>query len=366
MVCMIETDAIVTAIECSVCMDRTAGTALSCGHCFCCQEECGSSRVTTCPTCWKPVEARIRLFGLVQALTDIVATALSKPASSAQAMVGEDASSSGCGKEMDASIKRTSESAGGKRAHEGMDRAGNVQKKTAVQQRQIGENDGASAERRNTQQLCSAGASSVRQAVAPMRETAGMRDVAGIVTGMALNIGDAKAQRDGCTALHRLACSNRKTAVEIGNMALGQIFQAMERHKTDIEVQDAACDALHKVAARSRDNPQSSSAKIVRGGGIALILNAMACHADDSEIDEAESSWNVLQESACTILVTLLTQDQLHQSITQQEHERIFESVRRAEKALPTKLSHAKSARPQTMALKTIVDRARGPPRARV
>ena len=39
------------AIECPVCMEQPATTALSCGHCFCCHQGCESNNVSACPTC---------------------------------------------------------------------------------------------------------------------------------------------------------------------------------------------------------------------------------------------------------------------------------------------------------------------------
>ena len=60
------------AIECTLCMDRPAGTALTCGHCFCCDDDCESSRATSCPVCSMPVETRTRLYGPVQSVSDIL------------------------------------------------------------------------------------------------------------------------------------------------------------------------------------------------------------------------------------------------------------------------------------------------------
>ena len=50
------------AIECSVCMDRPAATAFSCGHCYCCHSDCGSSYIESCPACAAPVQSRTKLF----------------------------------------------------------------------------------------------------------------------------------------------------------------------------------------------------------------------------------------------------------------------------------------------------------------
>jgi len=49
--------------ECPWCMERPAKTALTCGHCYCCDEACGSSLAKLCPTCDMPVTSRTRLFG---------------------------------------------------------------------------------------------------------------------------------------------------------------------------------------------------------------------------------------------------------------------------------------------------------------
>ena len=39
-------------MECSVCMEAGASTALiPCGHCFCCSDPCGSATVLVCPCC---------------------------------------------------------------------------------------------------------------------------------------------------------------------------------------------------------------------------------------------------------------------------------------------------------------------------
>jgi hypothetical protein len=39
------------SVECPLCMERQAGTALSCGHCYCCEEGCPSAELAKCPTC---------------------------------------------------------------------------------------------------------------------------------------------------------------------------------------------------------------------------------------------------------------------------------------------------------------------------
>ena len=52
------------AMECSVCMEAGASTAMvPCGHCFCCRPTCGSHSVDVCPSCRAPVESRTVLFG---------------------------------------------------------------------------------------------------------------------------------------------------------------------------------------------------------------------------------------------------------------------------------------------------------------
>lgn len=52
------------AMECSVCMENTASTALiPCGHCFCCLDGCVSKEVSTCPCCRSAVTGRTELFG---------------------------------------------------------------------------------------------------------------------------------------------------------------------------------------------------------------------------------------------------------------------------------------------------------------
>jgi len=63
-----------TGMECAICMERVADTALTCGHCYCCAEECGSSIVATCPECDRPVTGRTKLFGdvfSVEGLADV-------------------------------------------------------------------------------------------------------------------------------------------------------------------------------------------------------------------------------------------------------------------------------------------------------
>ncbi|KAJ1494495.1 hypothetical protein T484DRAFT_1877675 [Baffinella frigidus] len=58
-----------TEVDCVVCMERVADTAVvPCGHCFCCSETCGSSTVATCPTCIRPFEGRTKLFGALRSL----------------------------------------------------------------------------------------------------------------------------------------------------------------------------------------------------------------------------------------------------------------------------------------------------------
>lgn len=51
--------------ECPICMDHVAGTALACGHCFCCSDACFSSRMEVCPTCGKSAATKTKLFGAV-------------------------------------------------------------------------------------------------------------------------------------------------------------------------------------------------------------------------------------------------------------------------------------------------------------
>lgn len=64
------------AIECPICFDNQASTALPCGHVFCCQVGCGSKTVLECPTCRQdaPLDQRTVLFGQVDLsnLKDIV------------------------------------------------------------------------------------------------------------------------------------------------------------------------------------------------------------------------------------------------------------------------------------------------------
>lgn len=55
-----------SSMLCSVCFEWQAATALMpCGHCFCCDTECGSSRpdFTECPSCRQTVTGRRRVFG---------------------------------------------------------------------------------------------------------------------------------------------------------------------------------------------------------------------------------------------------------------------------------------------------------------
>eukprot|EP00802_Teleaulax_amphioxeia_P031500 Tamp_34776.p1 GENE.Tamp_34776~~Tamp_34776.p1 ORF type:complete len:167 (-),score=28.47 Tamp_34776:25-525(-) len=52
------------AMECSVCLETGASTALiPCGHCFCCRPSCASHTVDVCPSCRAPVKSRTVLFG---------------------------------------------------------------------------------------------------------------------------------------------------------------------------------------------------------------------------------------------------------------------------------------------------------------
>jgi len=51
-------------LECSICMERSAATALNpCGHCFCCSEDCASASAAVCPMCSRAIESRTRIFG---------------------------------------------------------------------------------------------------------------------------------------------------------------------------------------------------------------------------------------------------------------------------------------------------------------
>ena len=60
------------AVDCAICMERPANTALSCGHCFCCQDGCESKTFTTCATCRQDVAGRTVLFGPVTSLHDML------------------------------------------------------------------------------------------------------------------------------------------------------------------------------------------------------------------------------------------------------------------------------------------------------
>ena len=63
------------AVDCPICMERPANTALSCGHCFCCQEGRESQTFTTCATCRRETAAcRTPLYGPVTSLHDILSS----------------------------------------------------------------------------------------------------------------------------------------------------------------------------------------------------------------------------------------------------------------------------------------------------
>jgi len=62
-------DALERALECTICMEQTQDIALSCGHCYC--SSC-SLAMDVCPACSKAVTTRIKLFGAVQTLSDMV------------------------------------------------------------------------------------------------------------------------------------------------------------------------------------------------------------------------------------------------------------------------------------------------------
>jgi hypothetical protein len=87
----------------------------------------------------------------------------------------------------------------------------------------------------------------------------------------------------------------------------------MQQHHTIVEVQDAARHALPQIAFRSRDGPESNSAKIVAANGIRRILDAMAIECVQDAVNfeskrgpRTASTWNELQEAALNILLILL------------------------------------------------------------
>jgi len=87
----------------------------------------------------------------------------------------------------------------------------------------------------------------------------------------------------------------------------------MQQHHTIVEVQDAARHALPQIAFRSRDGPESNSAKIVAADGIRHILDAMAIECVQDAVNfesirgtRTASTWNELQEAALNILLILL------------------------------------------------------------
>jgi len=109
------------------------------------------------------------------------------------------------------------------------------------------------------------------------------KDFAGVIAGMRRHKAHARAQIAGYDVLHRLALKKLANAVKIGTLGvIERILEDMQQHHAIIEVQDAACDALHKFTFRSRDGPESNSAKIVAANGIRRILDAMAleCRAN--------------------------------------------------------------------------------------
>ena len=61
--------------ECPVCFERPAGYVLSpCGHCFCCDVLCPSSKLGVCPMCCSNVDSRIRVHGATQTLGEMMVT----------------------------------------------------------------------------------------------------------------------------------------------------------------------------------------------------------------------------------------------------------------------------------------------------
>ena len=124
-------------------------------------------------------------------------------------------------------------------------------------------------------------------------------DVGSIVAVMRTHAGNVDVQIAACNSLHRLACeravgsksntkSNARAIVE--QSGLQRIREAMEMHRNDRDVLDAAIDALHMLAA------SGNQAAIAEAGVVRHILRAM---------DEHPADWT-LQNSACTALFFLL------------------------------------------------------------
>jgi len=143
------------------------------------------------------------------------------------------------------------------------------------------------------------------------------KDFAGVIAGMRRHEAHAHAQIEGCNVLHRLLLARRTKNVNLGTLeGIERILEAMQQHHASIELQDAACDVLHQIACRSRDGPESNSAKIVTANGIWRICDAMdlECVQEDADFapkrkSSTVSPWNQLQLSALKVLRILVERE---------------------------------------------------------
>ena len=67
-------DQVAEALGCAVCFEPLApgAVAFQCGHTYCNRQSCGSSTVTTCPECRQTVTSRLRLFGALVNVSDLL------------------------------------------------------------------------------------------------------------------------------------------------------------------------------------------------------------------------------------------------------------------------------------------------------
>ena len=106
-------------------------------------------------------------------------------------------------------------------------------------------------------------------------------------------MGSQKIQKEGCGALHNLACDDDSQARIAAAGGIDAVVGAMGAHTEGPDVQDAGCWALCIISANNADN----QARIAAAGGIEAAVGAMSVHRGVADV----------QEVGCRVLCNLGT-----------------------------------------------------------
>ena len=162
-------------------------------------------------------------------------------------------------------------------------------------------------------------------------EHAPKMDVPEIVQGMVRHTANNGAQTKSLTAIHRLVAKNPKRSRDVFDAGgIEPVCEAIQQHSTDIEVLDAAFDALHvlvKLGPRANKNAEIADKVVNSLGVVARILAGMDIQfnqwlllnpgEDGEETAKYYEAWSFLQESGCTTLHALLKHPGLKEEVKQ-------------------------------------------------